>query len=74
MDAVLEGSWGRWAVEVTTGKVRSRALEGLAEFTRRWPEFRPLVLCRRPELSAPRRLGMQAMAWEDFLLAGPPDG
>lgn len=73
VDGVLEGSWGRWAVEVTRGEVRSRALEGLAEFARRWPEFRPLVICRRTELSAARRLGMQALAWEDFLLAGPPE-
>ncbi|MEW6277965.1 MAG: AAA family ATPase [Candidatus Eremiobacterota bacterium] len=74
VDAVLTGTWGRWALEVTAGEVRARALEGLAEFTRRYRDFRPLVICRSEERSAAHRLGMHAQAWQDYLLGGPEPG
>jgi predicted AAA+ superfamily ATPase len=45
VDGVLEGSWGKWAVEVKTGKFQMNDLTGLLEFTRRHPVFKPLVIC-----------------------------
>src|SRR5579875_170026 len=44
IDAVLEGSWGNWAVEVKTGSFEVHALKGLLEFCRRNPKFTPLVI------------------------------
>ncbi len=72
VDAILEGTWGRWAIEVKTGGVSVVELRGLAEFVRRNREYRPLVLCEQPDPTAIERLGIQAMRWQDFLLAGPP--
>jgi predicted AAA+ superfamily ATPase len=72
VDGVLEGSWGRWAIEVTTGRVTVHELRGLGEFVRRFPEFRPLVVCEPDERDAAWRLGMAAVSWRDFLSTGPP--
>jgi len=71
IDGVLDGNWGRWAIEVTAGRVTSRELRGLGEFTRRFPEYRPLVVCEPDEQGAAERLGIAAMSWQDFLWAGP---
>lgn len=72
VDAVFEGSWGMWAVEVRTGAFVSSDARGLAEFTRRNPRYRPLLLCDPEQLQAARRTGIEALAWDQFLLAGPP--
>jgi hypothetical protein len=74
IDGVLDGTWGRWAIEVTAGRVTSRELRGLGEFTRRFPEYRPLVVCRPGEQAAAERLGIAAMTWQDFLWGGPVKG
>jgi predicted AAA+ superfamily ATPase len=71
VDAVLEGSWGRWAIEVKSGPVDVADLRGLLEFTRRFPRFQPLVVCDDAARGAAQRAGLSAIAWEDFLLAGP---
>jgi predicted AAA+ superfamily ATPase len=71
VDGVLDGSWGRWVIEVTIGRVTSRALKGLGEFTQRFPEYRPLVICEPSEQGAAERLGITAMSWQDFLWHGP---
>jgi hypothetical protein len=71
IDGVLDGNWGRWAIEVTAGRVTSRELRGLGEFTRRFPEYRPLVVCEPGGQAAAERLGIAAMSWQDFLWAGP---
>ena len=71
VDGVLDGAWGRWAIEVTTGRVTPQALRGLGEFTRRFPEYRPLVICDGGEQAAAERLGTTAMSWQDFLWQGP---
>lgn len=71
VDGVLDGTWGRWAIEVTIGRVSSRELRGLGEFTRRFPEYRPLVICEPSERGAAERLGIAAMSWHDFLWQGP---
>jgi uncharacterized protein len=71
VDGVLDGSWGRWAIEVTTGRVTSRELRALGEFTRRFPEYRALLVCEPGEQAAAERLGVPAMSWRDFLWSGP---
>ena len=71
VDGVLDGTWGRWAIEVTTGRVTPRELRGLGEFVRRFPEYRPLVICQPGEEGAAERLGIAAMSWQDFLWKGP---
>jgi hypothetical protein len=73
VDGVLEGDWGNWAVEVKTGAFSAGDLRGLAEFTRRHPAFRPLLLCDDARLPAAERLGVKAMPWTRFLLSGPGD-
>lgn len=71
VDAVIEGSWGAWAVEVKTGSVSTADLRGLGEFTKRFPKYRPLVLCDAQSAVNVGRAGFAAMLWQDFLLKGP---
>jgi hypothetical protein len=71
VDAILEGTWGKRAIEVKTGGIAAVDLRGLAEFVRRNREYRLLVLCEQSDAIAVERLGIQAMRWQDFLLAGP---
>jgi predicted AAA+ superfamily ATPase len=72
VDAVLEGSWGRWIVEVKTGAVRASELRGVAELARRMPGFRPLILVDDDARASVERAGLEAMGWREFLLSGPP--
>jgi predicted AAA+ superfamily ATPase len=72
VDGVLEGSWGKWAVEVKTGKFQMNDLTGLLEFTRRHPVFKPLVICSTGGLATAERAEIPAITWQAFLLAGPP--
>jgi len=72
IDAVLEGSWGSWAVEVKTGWLQMPDLKPLLEFVRRNTRFRPLVLCREAERRKAMRAGVYALTWRQFLLGGPP--
>lgn len=46
-------------------------LTGLLEFTRRHPNFRPLVIRGERGLSTPERAEIPAMTWQRLLLAGP---
>lgn len=71
VDGVLDGSWGRWAIEVKTGRFAGRDLRGLLEFARRHPHVRPLVLCEPASLPVAREAGVEAQPWEEFLLDGP---
>ena len=71
VDGVIDGSWGSWAIEVKTGGVDLARLRGLAEFTRRFPRYRPLVVCDAAGIDAVGRAGLPARLWSDFLLAGP---
>jgi uncharacterized protein len=74
VDGILEGSWGRWAIEIKTGAISTSELRGLTEFVQRYPEYRPLVLCDRTESRAVARLGIDTMSWPDYLLRGPSLG
>ena len=72
VDGVLEGTWGSWALEIKTGSVDTADLRGVLEFTRRYPKYRPLVICdAEPRLSV-ERAGIRAITWREFLLTGPP--
>ncbi len=71
VDCVLDGSWGRWAIEVKTGRYGVNDLAGLLEFCRIHRGFRPLVLCGRGSESVARNAGVEARSWEDYLLNGP---
>lgn len=72
VDAVIDGSWGQWAVEVKSGAFDSGALRGLGEFCRRYRSYRPLVLSGGADATVARRVGVDWMRWADFLLSGPP--
>jgi uncharacterized protein len=72
IDAVFEGSWGNWAVEIKTGSFDVHALKGLLEFCRRNPKFAPLVITAPGSESLPRRHGLRSVSWEEFLMSGPP--
>ena len=72
VDGVFEGSWGRWAVEVKTGPFQTSELKALLELVRRHPELRPLVICNDSGRASAERSGVQAITWQEFLLAGPP--
>lgn len=72
VDAVLDGSWGSWAIEVKTGRISIADLKGLGEFVRRHRKYRALVLCDGEARPVVERAGLEAMDWRDFLLGGPP--
>ncbi len=72
VDAVFDGSWGKWAVEVKTGRFDVHALRGLLEFCRRNPAFKSLVISAPGDEETARRHGIESVSWEDFLIAGPP--
>lgn len=72
LDGVIDGSWGSWAIEVKTGRVSATDFAGIGEFVRRHRGYRPLVLCDPSEGNAVRRLGLEALAWSDYLVDGPP--
>jgi predicted AAA+ superfamily ATPase len=71
VDWVIDGSWGAWAIEVKTGAYRVNELQGLLEFCRRYPKFKPLILCDEKDEGAARRAGLQAQSWRSFLHGGP---
>ena len=71
VDGIVEGSWGRWAVEVKTGPFTERDLSALLEFCRRFPKYRPLVLTGEFDEGA-RRAGVEHQPWREFLWQGPP--
>jgi len=72
VDAVIDNGESKWAIEVKTGSFGPADLAGLFEFTRQYPEFRPLLLCGGDGLIAAKRFGIQAQAWRDFLWQGLP--
>lgn len=74
VDGLFEGSWGKWAVEVKTGRFQLSDLRGLLEFVRRYPGFRPLVLCTDETRAVAERASLSAIPWQQFLLDGPPRG
>ncbi len=72
VEAIIEGSWGKWAIEVKTGRFSSAELRGLFEFCKRYPSFRPLLLCNEEDVYQAERFQITAQPWPQFLLSGPP--
>lgn len=70
VDAVIEGSWGAWAMEVKTGAVQATELRGLLEFHRRHPKFTPVLVGDEAGRGAAERVGITFMEWHDYLLSG----
>lgn len=70
VDAVLDGSWGKWVIEVKTGEYGSRDLAGLLEFASRFPDYRPVVICDNRHTEPARRIGVDVRTWPDFLWNG----
>ena len=68
---VVDGSWGKLALDVKIGRFALTDLRGLGEFTRRFPSFRPLLLCDPRDVDAAADHGVAAMSWAQFLLHGP---
>jgi uncharacterized protein len=72
VDGILRGSWGKWAIEVKTGRFQINDLTGLLEFTRRHSGFKPLVICSANGRATAERAEVLATTWQAFLLDGPP--
>lgn len=72
VDVVTTGSWGRWALEIKTGRLTSQAFRGVLEFCRRNRDFRPAVVCDPGQERACVDAGVTGVAWQTFLLSGPP--
>ena len=68
VDGVFIGAWGKWAVEVKTGPYTYRDLGGLTEFCRRYPEFKPLVICDANHVSVAAQVNVKCLSWNKFLL------
>jgi predicted AAA+ superfamily ATPase len=71
VDAIFDGSWGKWAVEVKTGCFDTLALRGLLEFCRRNSAYKPLVITAPGDQELARRHQIASVSWEDFLISGP---
>lgn len=72
VDGVIDGTWGRWAIEVKTGRPDAGRLRALLEFTRRFPRFRPLIVAEAESDPMAARHGVECVSWRRFLLSGPP--
>ncbi len=72
IDAVVEGDWGDWAVEVKTSSFEIHELRGLLEFCRRNSKFRPLVITAPGDERIAHAHGLSAISWKEFLVSGPP--
>lgn len=70
VDGVITGTWGKWAIEVKTGRVELADLKGLAELTRRFPSYRPLLIGDDTARTTTERAGIAFVPWRKFLLEG----
>src|SRR5262249_242617 len=71
VDGVFDGSWGKWAVEIKSGRFDASALRGLLEFCRRHPAFKPPVITAPGDEELARRHQIASVSWEEFLISGP---
>ena len=72
VDLVIHGDWGRWAIEIKTGRVAVRDLAGLLRFAELHRGFRPLLLGEPGARAVAEAAGVQFLPWREFLLTGPP--
>jgi hypothetical protein len=73
VDMVLEGSWGSWAAEIKTGPFAARDLTGLLTFCKKYPRFKPLVICSDPASGPRLDAGVQTISVQSYLLEGIPN-
>jgi len=73
VDAVVSGTWGKWAIEIKTGSYAVNELAGLLEFGRRFRSYRPLVICNEADTGVAQRAGVSAIPWRQFLWSGVED-
>lgn len=66
--------WGRWIVEVKTGRYSMADLKGLAVASTKFPDFSPVVLCDPGEEGPAEAAGFHAVSWHDYLLRGLAGG
>jgi hypothetical protein len=59
-------------VEVKTGRLSLRAFDGVLEFCRRNPGFKPAVVCDPGQESVGDSAGVATVAWPQYLLQGLP--
>ena len=71
IDAVIEGSWGKLAVEIKTSSYGASDLKGVLEFSRRNPGFRPLIITSQGDERTAQRLGLASVSWMEFLQSTP---
>lgn len=72
VDAIVNDEKSKWAIEVKTGPYSSQDLKGLLEFTSRYPNFKPLVVCDEGQETTAARLGVETVSWREFLLKPVP--
>lgn len=70
VDAVIDGNWGKWAIEVKSGPVQTLDLKGLLEFHRRHPEYEPLLVATEEARKTAERVGIAFLTWREYLLRG----
>jgi hypothetical protein len=70
IDAVVEGSSGKWALEIKTGSFTPAELTGLLTFSKRHPDYPPLIVGDEQYLPTARRAGLEAIAWQELLWRG----
>ena len=70
VDGVIQGDWGRWIVEVKTGRYSAADLKGLAVASTKFPGFSPLVICDPGEEHPAEAAGFRSITWPDYLLGG----
>jgi predicted AAA+ superfamily ATPase len=71
VDGIVDGSWGKWAIDVRTGVFTPADVRGLIAFRKRYPSFAPLILCSGKMLPVAERTGIPAQRWTEFLASGP---
>lgn len=70
VDAVFDGDWGRWVVEVKSGSVTLRDLAPLLEFQRRNAAYRPLLIAAESGRDVASRASIAFIEWREYLLRG----
>ena len=71
-DVVSSRSWGHRAINIKTGRVRTRDLAGLFAFAAQHRKCPPLLVCNPGEERAAYGAGIAGTAWKQSLMAGPP--
>ncbi|MBN1982202.1 MAG: ATP-binding protein, partial [Chitinivibrionales bacterium] len=74
IDLVLDGSWGKFAVEIKSGEWSLPDLRGLSEFCTIYPKFQPLLVCDEKQIDRGRNTTIPVMSWKKWLLTNNQAG